>query len=196
MSQKREFVDLSFEIIRHEVFPLKTASMSIFNAEICDCISHDDAAFISQLAIDDAKTHSDKLRAIISEARQRSDRRHDYAGCLHAVQEMIQPALKEIRKTEVENQIHSELIIRLAEWIPDVAAFLVSSMSTIDELKTNEKKEKMVQLEQGSAQRLIRLMESVLQLAITRQCACYDPDIVQREIGPVLELCNIIMAGK
>lgn len=159
-------------------------------------ISHEDAAFISRLSIDDAKTPSDKLRAIISDARQRSDRKQDYAGCLHTIQEMIQPALKQIRKTEVENQIHSELIIRLAEWIPDVAAFLVSSISKIDEFKANEKKEKMLQFEQGAAERLIRLMESVLQLAITKQCACYDPDIVQRKIGPVLELCNIIMARK
>lgn len=159
-------------------------------------ISHEDAAFISGLTVEDAKTPSDKLRAIIAEARQRSRREQDYVGCLHTIQEIIQPALKEIRKTEVENQIHSELIIRLAEWIPDVAAFLVSSILKSDELHANEKKEQMRQLERGVAGRLIRLMESVLQLAVTRQCACYDPDIVHRKIDPVLELCNVVMARK
>lgn len=154
-------------------------------------ISQDDAEFISRLNLEDAKTPSDKLRAIIAEARQRSHREQDYVGCLHAIQEMTQPVLRKIRKTEVENRIHSELIIRLAEWIPDIVAFLVSSISTTDEQNINET---MLHLEQGLAERLIRLMESVLQLAVTGHCACYDPEILQRRLGPVLELCRIISA--
>ena len=156
-------------------------------------ISQEDAEFISRLNMAEAKTPSDKLRAIISQARQRMDRDQDYAGSLQTIQEIIQPVLRKIRKTEVENQIHSELIIRLAEWIPDAVAFLVSYISKNGEQKTNEK---MLQLEQGVAERLIRLMESVLQLAITGHCACYDPEIVQRKIDPVLELCQIIAARK
>lgn len=156
-------------------------------------ISAEDAEFISRLTIDDAKTPSDKLRAIIAKAKERSTRQRDYTGSLSDIQEFIQPVMKEIRKTEVENQIHSELLIRLAEWIPDTAAFLISSILEAGEAKTNEK---MLQVEQGAADRLVRLMESILQLAITGRCACYDPQIIDRKLDSVLELCQIIMARK
>jgi signal transduction histidine kinase len=156
-------------------------------------ISAEDAEFISRLTIDDAKTPSDKLRAIIAKAKERSTRQRDYAGSLSDIQELIQPVVKEIRKTEVENQIHSELLFRLAEWIPDAAAFLISSILEASEAKTNEK---MLQIEQGAADRLVRLMESILQLAITGRCACYDPRIMDRKLDSVLELCQIIMARK
>jgi signal transduction histidine kinase len=156
-------------------------------------ISAEDAEFISRLTIDDAKTPSDKLRAIIAKAKERSTRQRDYTGTLSDLQELIQPVVKEIRKTEVENQIHSELLIRLAEWIPDTAAFLISSILEESEAKTNEK---MIHIEQGAADRLVRLMESILQLAVTRRCACYDPRIMDRRLDSVLELFQIIMARK
>jgi hypothetical protein len=156
-------------------------------------ISQEDAEFISRLTIEDAKTPSDKLRAIIAAAKQRSNREQDYAGSLQHIQELIQPVLRRIRKAEVENRIHSELIIRLAEWIPDALAFLLSSISEHDDQKMTAT---LSQLEHGVAERLIRLMESVLHLAITEHCACYNPEIMQAKIGPVLELSQIILAKK
>lgn len=156
-------------------------------------ISAEDAEFISRLTIDDAKTPSDKLRAVIAQAKARSTRQRDYAGSLSDIQELIHPVVKQIRKTEVENQIHSELLSRLVEWIPDAAAFLISSIIETGEAKTNEK---MLQIEQGTADRLVRLMESILQLAVTGRCACYDPRIMDHKLDSVLELCQIIMARK
>ena len=156
-------------------------------------ISQEDAEFISQLTIDEARTPSDKLRAIIADARLRSNRKQDYASRLQHIQELVQPCLRKIRKAEVENKVHSELIIRLTEWIPDALAFLLSSTSAQED---QDPTQALFQLESGVAERLIRLMESVLQLAITEQCACYDPDIMRTKIKPVLELSQIILAKK
>lgn len=156
-------------------------------------ISHEDAEFLSQLSIQDAKTPSDKLRAIITEARQRGTRKADYTGSLQMIQEIITPIMQTIRKTEVENQIHSELITRLAEWMPDTVAFLVSSISEPDQQNI---KQQMYQLEQGLTDRLFRLIEAILQLAVTGRCACYDQDVMNRHIDPVLDLCRIITDRK
>ena len=156
-------------------------------------ISAEDAEFISGLSIEDAKTPSDKLRAIIAQARLRNQRQTDYVGTLQNVHELLQPVVRKIRKTEVENQVHSELILRLTEWIPDSAAFLVSSILELDDQQATEK---LLQIERGVTDRLIRLMESVLQMAITERCDCYDPAILGKKLGPVLELCRIIMAQK
>ena len=153
-------------------------------------ISPEDAEFISRLHVADARTPSDKLRAIIADARQRAGRDRDYAGTLQTIQDLLQPLMQKIRHAEVENQIHSEVLIRLADWIPDALAFLVSSISQPDDQPTEEQ---LHHLESGTAERLMRLVESVLQLAITERCACYDPEIMRTRIGGVLELSRIIM---
>lgn len=152
-------------------------------------ISHEDAEFLSQIEINGAKTPSDKLRAIISESRRRHSQVFDYAGSLQMVQEMILPIIQNIRKKEVDNQIHSEVITRLAEWMPDALAFLISS---IPQTQSNDDPQLLYHLEQGLVERLLRLMASFLQLTITGICPCYQPDAIQKRITPILDLCDII----
>jgi hypothetical protein len=182
-----------FQHPKQIIFRIQECVMPSKQVTISARISTEDAEFISRLTIDDAKTPSDKLRAIIAQTKERNTRKRDYAGALCDLQELIHPVVKEIRKTEVKNQIHSELLIRLVEWIPDTAAFLISSILETGDAKTTEK---MLLIEQGAADRLVRLMESILQLAVTGPCACYDPQIMDRKLDSVLELCQIIMARK
>ncbi len=152
-------------------------------------ISHEDAEFISQMEINGAQTPSDKLRAIIADTRRRNSRVWDYAGSLQMIQEMILPIIQEIRKKEVENQVHSEVITRLAEWLPDALAFLISSIS---QTKNKDDQQMLLHLEQGLVERAIRLMESFLQMGVTSCCPCYKPDAIQQRITPILDLCDII----
>lgn len=156
-------------------------------------ISHEDAEFLSQIEINGAKTPSDKLRAVIAEARLRRNRPLDYAGCFQMIQEIILPLIQEIREKEVENDVHSEVISRLAEWMPDALAFLISYFH---QTKTKDDTQNMLQLEQGLVERIIRLMESFLQLAVTRHCPCYQPDVIQKKIMPILDLCDIISSRR
>ena len=56
-------------------------------------ISHEDAEFISQLKINEATTPSDKLRAIISDAKRQRLRTQDYRGCFQMIQELLMPVI-------------------------------------------------------------------------------------------------------
>lgn len=152
-------------------------------------LSHEDAEFLSQIEINGAKTPSDKLRAIIAEARRRQSRSVDYAGCFQMIQEIILPVTQQIRQKEVENDTHSEVISRVAEWMPDALAFLISHFN---QAKVKDDTQNMLQLEQGLVERVVRLMESFLQLAVTRHCPCYQPEVIQKKITPILDLCDII----
>jgi hypothetical protein len=163
--------------------------MSSKQVTISARISHEDAEFLSQLAINGAKTPSDKLRAIISEARQRSSLKLDYAGSLQMVSEMISPKIQEIRKKELENQVHSEVITRLAEWMPDTMAFFISDLP---QTKANNERQILFNLELGLVERLFRLIESFLQLAVTSRCPCYKPEVIKERLTPILDLCDII----
>lgn len=163
--------------------------MSSKQVTISARISHEDAEFLSEMEINGAKTPSDKVRAVISEARRRRQRSSDYAGNLQMIQEIIFPVIQQIRKKEVENQTHSEVITRIAEWMPDALAFLISSDTNT---QNKDDLQMLLRLEQGMVERLFRLMESFLQLAISSRCPCYQPDTIHQRIAPVLELCDII----
>ena len=152
-------------------------------------ISHEDAEFISGLDIDGTKTPSDKLRAIIADARKRSRRFQDYSGCYQMIQEIMMPVVEAVRKAELENRIHSELISRIIEWLPDVLAYIVSTAPSSEKPKSTEP---LNNLEQGVADRVFIMIESVLQLGITQRCPCYDESAIARRISPVLDLSNVI----
>jgi hypothetical protein len=52
--------------------------------------------------------------------------------------------------------------------------------------------EKLHLLEQGLADRVFGLIESVLQMGITKRCPCYDTDTISQRVEPILELAQVI----
>ena len=162
--------------------PSKTVSISAR-------ISNEDAEFISQLKINGATTPSDKLRAIISDARLRKSRIQDYRGSFQMIQELLMPVIEYVRQTELESHEHSELVTRSIEWLPDTLAFIVSAAP---QRAGDKSVEKLKSLESGLADRVFRLIESVLQMGITRRCPCYDTDAINQRVEPILELAQVI----
>ena len=152
-------------------------------------ISQDDAEFLSQLIVSGAKTPSDKLRAILMEARQRHLGQQEYSDGLRLMRDMYAPLTERLQQAEYESGQHSELLVRLMQWLPDIAAYVLSGVP--NEEKGIQKKE-LVAFEHGVVDRVFRLMESMLQLGITQNNPCYDPKIINDRIKPVLELADTI----
>lgn len=156
-------------------------------------IGHEDAEFLSQLKINGAATPSDKLRALITEARKRKEQPRDYGGCLTMIQEILAPVVTQVRQAELEEKIHSELLTRTFEWLPEMAAYLLAASPAEG---TDRTAEQLAEYEQGLADRLFRLITSLLQLGVTPQCPCYSEDAVARRIAPVLDLAEVINRSK
>ena len=154
-------------------------------------IAHEDAEFLSQLNVDGAATPSDKLRALITEARKRKEMPQDYAGSLQMIQEIIGPIATQVRQVELEEKMHSELLTRTFEWLPEMVAYLVASAPGGE---TDQIPEQLKAYERGLADRLFRLVGSILQLGVTPHCACYTQDAVSRRIAPVLDLAQVILS--
>lgn len=152
-------------------------------------ISEQDVEFISQLPIEGASTPSDKIRAIIGEARRRSEGMQDYTGALQMMQELFAPVREQILTAEAKHGGHSELVLRIVEWLPDIAALLLSTMNrSSHDIDSKD----LISLERGAADRVFRIVESVLQMAVTRTCPCYEGGAVRNRIEPVLELAAMI----
>ena len=147
-----------------------------------------EAEFLATLKVENAVTPSDKLRAIIDEARQRQRGTEDYAGSLKLVQDLVAPSARIVRQSENEQRMHSELVTRLEEWAPECLAYLLASNGK----NTALDKKQLVEIEAAMVQRVVVLMTSVLQLAVTRTAPLYDARALEKNIEPVLELARVI----
>jgi hypothetical protein len=180
ISDKDERVD----VINKQEVPMATQTVPISAR-----IAHKDAEFLSQIKVPGAKTPSDKLRAILSDARRRSAREKDYRGTFQHLQEILGPVVEQIRQAELTHGIHSELVTRTLDWLPDAVAYLVAGIGENDSVP---KEEQLFRLEQGLGDRLFGLMESILHMGITKSCPCYDGGTVLSRIDPILQLAHII----
>ncbi|MCW8945770.1 MAG: hypothetical protein OQL27_13445 [Sedimenticola sp.] len=152
-------------------------------------IPSDDAEFISQLEINGAVTPSDKLRALINDARLRHEGQRDYRGCMMLVQDLINPLNIYIREQENALNVHSEVVARVLEWLPDILAFVMSSCNVEPDGKD---KEDLYEFEKLLANRVFRLMESMLHVGVTQRCPCYSETLIRERIGPILDLTRAI----
>ena len=150
-------------------------------------VSPADAAFIEQMDIEGAATPSEKVRALLAEARKRHEGFSDYSSCLGMVQEMLAPTHQRLRAAEHRERVHSELVLELTQWMPEALAYLLTSL---DE-EVPERGE-LEAFEQGVAERLFRLIENVIRMNVTERCRGYDPDVVSKRIAPVIELVRVI----
>ena len=150
-------------------------------------ITPEDAEFIAGLEVQGATTPSEKVRAVLSEARKRDGDFRDYGGCLSMAQEMLAPALRRGLEAERELGAHSELVARVGEWLPELLAFMITSHSTARADESSGART----FEAGVADRVFRLLEAVMRMGITDTCQGYDPKVVASRLSPVLELAGV-----
>jgi len=104
-------------------------------------------------------------------------------------QQLLEPVSGQTRQRELETRTHSELVSRVIEWLPDAMGFIVSSSAMLAE---GEASTELVNLEHGLADRVFLLMESVLQMGVTRRCPCYDTAAILTRVEPILDLARVI----
>lgn len=149
-------------------------------------ISPEDAEFISGLSLEGASTPSDKLRALLADARRRHEGSQDYASALALAQDTLAPAKRRLLAAEHAQGLHSALVQRSLDWLPETLAYVAAASA--GELTPQA----LHALEHGLVERLGRLMDGVLQLALTRHSPCYDADSLKDRLGSVLELARLI----
>jgi hypothetical protein len=151
-------------------------------------ITEEDADFLNLLKINGANTPSDKLRAIIEEARQRREYSQDFTGLFRMTQEQLGPNIEKIKNAEFENDIHSALLARILEWLPDFYAFCLSAISA-EKLESTEELKKY---EKGAVDRVARLLESLLHLELSNQTSSYDPHALRNHVVSLTNIIQII----
>lgn len=150
-------------------------------------ISAKDAEFLNLLEINGANTPSDKLRAIIEEARLRREYSQDFTGSYRLIQEQVTPLTERIKNAEFDKGIHSELLARILEWLPEFYAYCLCSLPEVieseDELSVYEK---------GTVDRVARLFESLLHQELSTQSNSYTPNVLKEHVSSFAEIIKII----
>lgn len=183
--------------------PAKTIPLSVR-------VTDEDAEFIAGLAIEGATTPSDKLRAIIAQARRRVEGAEDYTTCLGLIEDFLAPAQRQLKTREHDLRVHSELVQVLSEWLPEAVAFFMSNArrevgepghGAADRAGNGARDRsgdgaavvrRLQDFERGLADRVFALLETVLRMGVTRRCRGYDPDLVRDRLEPILELSRVI----
>lgn len=152
-------------------------------------ISQEDADFIAQLQIDGANTPSEKIRELLKQARLAHTQNKGYDSILTSSEQMLHTARHEILQCEKTLGVHSHIVARIFEVLPDLMATMAG-----DYPKTCDKTA-LVDFEKQAMWRIVRLMDSILQLAITGKGAGYD-DKVLSELENTLNLAHLIYQNK
>ncbi|MCG8490635.1 MAG: hypothetical protein MI743_03390 [Sneathiellales bacterium] len=150
-------------------------------------ISQSDVEFIASLQIKGASTPSEKIRALIKEAREQHEKNRDYRSVLQEVEGRVLSVVDQVKNWEHTRKTHSELIVLFAEWLPEVEAEFLTS------LQNKEENEKAYQeLEDALTDRMSRLFERMLRLLVVPDGALYSTETLSRRMEPVLELARIV----
>ncbi|WP_153717848.1 hypothetical protein [Eikenella corrodens] len=148
-------------------------------------ISQEDADFIAEFKIEGANTPSEKIRELLTQARLAHSQTHDYSTALAAQEQFFQVARRDVLHAEKEWGIHSHIVARLFEQLPDFAATLAA------DLPENAQAADLKRYECELMRRIVRLTDSILQLAVTGKGAAYD-DTVLQQLENTLKLAKIV----
>ncbi|NVJ60691.1 MAG: hypothetical protein HWE27_09875 [Gammaproteobacteria bacterium] len=152
-------------------------------------VSHEDADFLAELEMEGAETPSEKLRALINEARRRTDSTTGFSESQLELRRTIQPLIEKVQDYEAGNEAYSQLLHLALEWIPEAMAELIAQRFAI---KGEASRDEMLQLERRTSDRVFRLIEGFLRLAVTQECEGYDPQVVQKRLPRLRQLIQLM----
>ncbi len=152
-------------------------------------ISPEVAAFIAQLKIAGAATPSEKIRELIARAQREHASGRTFKESAANMREALAPSLADLQEAERDLERHSELIRVVYDWLPEAMAILITATPVVE---GEPSLTHLQRLERDLADRAVRLLESVLRMAVTRQVDAYDPDLLSGRLDRVLELASLI----
>ena len=158
-------------------------------------MSAEDMAMLSALKIPDAVTPSEKIRSLVRTAHRQQQGRSDYAEALRVEEDRIAPLLHRVRALEASHRVHSELLVHLLGWLPDMMATAMSSLERFEKEDGAEKTaENLAKTEAAVAERIFGLMLTVLQYSLTPKTHCYREEAITARLPEILEIAGLLEA--
>lgn len=148
-------------------------------------VSDEDAVFLANLEIGDAVTPSEKLRALLQEARRRQAGLHDAAEGGLILRDMAMPAWRVVRRLEAQAGRKSDLILKLYERLPDLMARLVAGPE-------DDKPEHLDAFEADVMEQICLLLKDFISLGLTSPVRVHSATNFYAEMTPIMELIELV----
>lgn len=152
-------------------------------------VPDEDFQWLLSLQDGTAKTPSEKLRALLSKARQQEAGMADYASCANWMRSLAQPFADAIASLEREGKIHSDLVAAVTLWVPQMMAVLIAARPG-----ARLELEEAVEIEAMLGQQSFRMLTALLRSAVTSGQSTYDRGVLDRYVPDVIEVASIIAA--
>lgn len=150
-------------------------------------IPAEDLEWLATLEIQGAATPSDKLRALLSQVRRQHEGSLEYSASLQWMRDLVAPFLTAIGELEHRQGRHSEVLRLIGDWVPQLMAVLVAESRL-----GREPQRKAQEIEEKLLARCLQLTMGILRLGITPGADCYDPELLERALPPLIELVQVI----
>lgn len=154
-------------------------------------ITDADAAFLARYKVEGATTPSEKLRALLAEARAQHDEAARFTDRLDRLSSLLAPALKDVRELQRENRMRSDLVMHLYERLPELLAVLMTGPRESDEPRAA-----LCDFEDEVAEQIFTLIEDVLDLGLTDSRRTYNANQVRQRLGPVFETTALLQRNE
>lgn len=154
-------------------------------------LADDDVAFLAKLEIDGAITASDKIRALIRQARESSDDVGSFAGALTLSHDQLAPALRRVRLLEEEGHVHSEVEIGLLAMAEEYFALALAAPRP----GQGQPAEALIAHEAKLVDCATRMTGLLLRWGVTSAAPAYDAAVVTRHLRSLIDLMTLISAA-
>ncbi len=150
-------------------------------------ISEESAAFISQLEIKDAVTPSEKIRAIIRNAREREEEGNAPERLMADWHDHLQDLQHRVGAAERELKIHSEFVRFALDWQNQFAHEI-----TQDAFNGEASMADLADFENRLADQAFRLIDYIARLGVTTSAPCYNPALVREKLKKNMDLLHLV----
>ncbi|MFP4351280.1 MAG: hypothetical protein ACLFRP_00225 [Puniceicoccaceae bacterium] len=152
-------------------------------------ISVEDYDFLMSHPFGGKVTASEKLRHMASTFRRYHEHLGEYAGCLEELERLMAPARKNLKRLENETETRSEVIDTAMNLLPQALALLISRQERPPE---KDGLPFLLETEEKVLQAVLRLVEQILRLGLTRDAPAYNPRLLDDRLGTIIELAGLL----
>ncbi|MEM9494913.1 MAG: hypothetical protein AAGA09_02825 [Pseudomonadota bacterium] len=160
---------------------MKTASLSVR-------VDDDDAAFLAALEIEDARTPSEKLRALLHAERRRQEGVHDPVEAADMFRDLLKPAKRGVRRREMSAEQRSDFLAKLYERLPEIAGGAFAG----PDARSKDLAGALKKFEAEMLDEVFAFIQETLELGLTTRARCHDPAAFEKRLAPVLEILELM----
>jgi len=165
--------------------------MALLTTPLSVRLAGEDVSFLARLEIDGAVTASDKIRALIRQARERAEGAGSFEQALTISHDQLAPALRALRMLEQEGGVHSEVAIGLLTMAEEYLALALATPGPGEA----EPAAALVAHEARLVDCATRMTGLLLRWGVTSTAPAYDKAVVTRHLHALIDLMNLISAA-